>query len=303
MNIYDDVHAMIGHTPIIKLRNFDVPKNVKIFAKLESENPGGSVKDRMGQWIIEKAESNGTLKPGMTILEATAGNTGIALALASLHKDYELILVVPDKFSIEKQKIMRALGATLINTEESKGLKGAFEEVERLKEKYPNHFIPNQFSNHANPEIHYMTTGKEIHEQMDGKIDLLVSGAGTGGTLSGVMRYLKEKNANVQSLLVDPEGSTMGGGSASSYKIEGIGNDFMPETMDMSLVDHIEKVNDEEAYLMVKTLAKQEGLLVGSSSGAAMVGALRAAQQMDQGNIVVIFPDRAERYLSKDILD
>jgi len=294
---------MIGNTPVVRLRHFKTPPKVEIFAKLESENPGGSVKDRMGMAIIEKAEKERKLKPGATIIEATAGNTGIGLALAVLDKDYELILVVPDKFSVEKQTIMRALGAKVINTEESKGLKGAFEEVERLKKKYDNHFIPDQFGNAANPEVHYRTTGAEIHAQMDGKIDLFVSGAGSGGTFTGVMRYLKEKDERIRGLLVDPVGSTMGGGEAGAYKIEGIGNDFMPSTMDMRLVDEIEKVSDAEAFAMVKRLARKEGLLVGSSSGAAMVGALRAAKRMEAGNIVVIFADRAERYLSKHIFD
>lgn len=301
MNVFNHVSEMIGNTPMIQINHFALPKGVRIYGKLEFYNPGGSIKDRMGKWIIEKAEEEGKLKKGSTIIEATAGNTGIGLAMAALNREYEIIFVVPGKFSVEKQMIMKALGAKIINTPTEEGLMGAFQKVEELKREIPNAFVADQFNNKNNPEAHYVTTGKEIYEQMDGKVDMFVSGAGSGGTFTGIMRYLKEKNKAVVGVLADPIGSTMGGGKCHGYKIEGIGNDFMPLTMDMSLVDVIEKISDQEAFQAVQDLAKKEGLLVGSSSGAAFYAAYKQAQKMEKGTIVVVFADRSDRYLSQGI--
>jgi len=301
MHYYNHITELIGNTPIIKLNNFNLPKNVNIFAKLEFLNPGGSIKDRIGDWIIKKAEERGELKPGYTILEATAGNTGIGLALAALNKGYELILVVPGKFSIDKQMIMKALGAKIINTPTADGLKGAFKEVERLKKEIKTVFVADQFNNLDNPEVHYLYTAKEIYEQLDGEIDVFVSGAGSGGTFTGIMKYFRDHDLAVKGVIADPIGSIIGGGIKGDYEIEGIGNDFIPSTLDLKLIDEVVKVSDAKAFHMVKQLATKEGLLVGSSSGAAFYGALEQARNMEAGNIVVIFPDGAERYLSKNI--
>ncbi|WP_129600520.1 PLP-dependent cysteine synthase family protein [Anaerophilus nitritogenes] len=301
MHYYDSIQDLIGNTPMLKMNHFDIPKHVNLFAKLEFYNPGGSVKDRIGQWILQRAEKEEKLKPGYTIIEATAGNTGIGISLAAINKGYEIIFVVPEKFSIEKQMIMKALGAKIISTPEEKGMNGAFEKVEELKSQIKDTFVVNQFYNLDNPQAHYMYTGREIYEQLDGKIDLFVSGAGSGGTFTGVMSYLKEQNEKIRGVLVDPIGSIIGGGVCGSYKIEGIGNDFIPKTMDISLIDEVEKISDDEALQGVKELAIKEGLLVGTSSGAAFIGAIKQAKKIKYGNIVVLLADRGDRYLSKNI--
>ncbi|WP_368490218.1 PLP-dependent cysteine synthase family protein [Clostridium sp. BJN0013] len=301
MVYYNDIKEMIGNTPILKLNNLNVKKNVGIFAKLENFNPGGSVKDRIGVYMIDGAEKKGFLNKGYTIVEATAGNTGLGIALGALNRGYKVIFVVPEKFSQEKQILMKALGAEIINTPKEKGMLGAIEKSQELLNNIPNSISLKQFENKDNPKAHYLTTGPEIYMDMEGNIDYLVAGAGSGGTFTGIVKYLKEKNKNIKSILVDPEGSTMGGGAEGCYGIEGIGNNFIPDTMDMSLVDKIIKVNDEEAFYMVRKLAEKEGLIVGSSSGAAMAGVLKLVQSIDKGNIVVIFPDRGDRYFSKNI--
>lgn len=303
MNYFNSIHDMIGNTPILKINNFHIPEGVNIYAKLEFCNPGGSVKDRIGKWIINRAEQDGVLEKGSTIIEATAGNTGIGIALAAINRGYRTIFVVPGKFSIEKQIIMKALGAEIINTPTEEGLEGAFRKVEELKNEVQKPFVVNQFSNKYNPEAHYLFTGKEIYDQLDGNIDVFVSGAGSGGTFTGVMTYLKEKNQNILGVLADPIGSTIGGGSCGNYKVEGIGNDFIPKTMNMDLVDRVEKISDEEALFMVKELALREGLLVGSSSGAMFKAALNQANKIGKGNIVVLLADRADRYFSKQLFD
>lgn len=301
MVYYNDIKEMVGNTPILKLNNLNVKREIGIFAKLESFNPGGSVKDRIGLYMIDSAEKKGLLNKGYTIVEATAGNTGLGIALGALNRGYKVIFVVPEKFSQEKQILMKALGAEIINTPKEEGMLGAIEKSQELLNNIPNSISLKQFENEDNPKAHYLTTGPEIYMDMEGNIDYLVAGAGSGGTFTGVARYLKEKNKNIKSILVDPEGSTMGGGTEGCYGIEGIGNNFIPETMDMGLVDKIIKVNDEEAFYMVRKLAEKEGLIVGSSSGAALVGALKLAQSIDKGNIVVVFPDRGDRYFSKNI--
>lgn len=245
------------------------------------------------------------LKKGGTIIEPTAGNTGIGLALAAINRGYRVIFVVPDKFSMEKQLLMKALGAEIVNTPKEEGMKGAIKKAEELAERIEGSFVPNQFSNMANIKAHYETTGPEIYRQLDGNIDILVAGAGTGGTFTGVVKYLKEKNNKIKAVLADPVGSIIGGGSeAGCYNIEGIGNSFIPETMDTSLIDEVEKVSDEEAFDAVKELHRKEGLIVGSSSGAAFVAAMRQAMKAKAPcNIVVIFPDRGDRYFSKNLYE
>lgn len=301
MKYLDSIQELIGKTPILKLNNLNIKEGVNVFAKLECNNPGGSVKDRIGIYMIEDAERKGLLKRGYTIIEATAGNTGLGIAMAAINKGYNIIFVVPEKFSIEKQTLMRALGAKIINTTREEGMLGAVAKAEELLKEIPNSISLRQFENLSNPLAHYETTGKEIYEDMDGRIDYFVCGAGSGGTFTGVTKYLKEKNENIKAVLADPEGSTMGGGIEGCYDIEGIGNDFIPNTMDMDMVDEVIKVSDKEAYDMVKLLALKEGIIVGSSSGAAMVATLKLADIIDKGNIVTIFPDRGDRYFSKNI--
>ncbi len=301
MKYYNDIRELIGNTPLLKLNNIGIKESVNLFAKLELFNPGGSVKDRMGTALIEDAERRGILKEGSTILEATAGNAGIGIALAALNKGYKIKFAVPEKFSIEKQVIMKALGADIIQTPLEKGMAGAFEKVEELLAAIDNSVCLSQFTNQANPQIHYETTGPEIYEDLEGKIDYVVAGAGSGGTISGVLRYIKDRNRAVNGILADPVGSTMGGGLPGCYSIEGIGNTFMPETMDNSLIDEVIKVNDAQALQEVKLVAKKEGLLIGTSSGAALYAARVIAERVENANIVVIFPDRGDRYISKNI--
>ncbi|MDK0913455.1 cysteine synthase A [Clostridium perfringens] len=301
MKYYNDIRDLIGNTPILKLNNISTKEGVNIYAKIEGTSPGGSCKDRVGIYMVEKAEKEGKLKPGSTIIEATAGNTGIGIALAAINKGYKIIFIVPDKFSIEKQKIMKALGAEIINTPKEEGMEGAINLANSLLSEIPNSLSLNQFKNEANPLAHYETTGRELYDGLDGEIDYFVAGAGSGGTISGVLKFLKENISEVKGILADPVGSIIGGGQCGTYKIEGIGNNFIPETMDMSLVDDVIKVNDEEAFDAVKLLAKKEGLIVGSSSGAAFAAALKLAEKIEKGNIVTIFPDRGDRYFSTDL--
>lgn len=301
MKYYNDIRDLIGNTPILKLNNISTKEGVNIYAKIEGTSPGGSCKDRVGIYMVEKAEKEGKLKPGSTIIEATAGNTGIGIALAAINKGYKIIFIVPDKFSIEKQKIMKALGAEIINTPKEEGMEGAINLANSLLSEIPNSLSLNKFKNEANPLAHYETTGRELYDGLDGQIDYFVAGAGSGGTISGVLKFLKENILEVKGILADPVGSIIGGGQCGTYKIEGIGNNFIPETMDMSLVDDVIKVNDEEAFDAVKLLAKKEGLIVGSSSGAAFAAALKLAEKIEKGNIVTIFPDRGDRYFSTDL--
>jgi cysteine synthase A len=301
MKYINDIRELIGNTPLLKINNIKVKEGVSIFAKLEQLNPGGSVKDRIGVYMIQKAEEQGLLYPGDTIVEATAGNTGLGVALGALNKGYRVIFVVPEKFSIEKQLLMKALGAEIVNTPREKGMAGAIEKSLELLESIPNSVTLKQFENPANPMIHYLTTGPEIYSELEGQVDYLVAGAGSGGTFTGIAGYLKEKDSSIKAVIADPEGSTIGGGAEGCYSIEGIGNNFVPVTLDMDLADDVIKVNDEEAFGMVKELAGKEGLIVGSSSGAAMAAALKLTERIDSGNIVVVLPDRGDRYFSKNI--
>ncbi|MBX4260057.1 cysteine synthase family protein [Clostridium estertheticum] len=303
MKYINSVLENIGNTPLIKFNNLGLKEGVNIFAKLEGENPGGSVKDRVGVYMIKDAEYRGILKAGYTIVEATAGNTGIGVALAAINKGYNIVFVVPDKFSVEKLTLMRALGATIINTPREDGMLGAINKAKELLNEIPNSISLQQFENDANPKAHYETTGPEIYDALEGQIDYFLAGAGSGGTFSGVMKYLKEKNENIKGILVDPYGSTLGGGEEHCYDIEGIGNNFVPTTMDLNLVESVIKITDDEAKDKVKLIAVCEGLFVGSSSGAAIAAALKLAENINKGNIVIILPDRGDRYFSKNIYD
>ena len=248
MALYNDMQELIGNTPIVRLNYLDLPDGVKLYAKLELFNPSGSVKDRIGKYMIEDAEKKGILKKGGVIVEATAGNTGLGIAFAALNRGYKIIFVVPTKFSQEKQTLLRALGAEIVNTPREGGMLGAWAKAEEIRKSIPNAVTLEQFKNPANPLAHYETTGREIYEDLSGNIDYLVAGAGSGGTYSGVMKYLKEKNSGIVGVLADPVGSTMGGGEHGDYNIEGIGNDFIADTMDMSLVDRVVKMTDDEAF-------------------------------------------------------
>ena len=302
-NVYEDVRELIGNTPILQINHMGVKPGVNVYAKLELMNPAGSVKDRIGVYMIEDAKQRGLLKEGGTIVDATAGNTGIGIAIAAINQGFKVIFTVPTKFSIEKQQVMKALGAEIIHTPREDGMLGAERKAEEILKETEGAVSLRQFRNPANPLAHYETTGPEIYRQLDGKIDYFVAGAGSGGTFTGVTKFLKEKNPNIQGVLADPYGSTIGGGEHHDYNIEGIGNDFIADTMDITLVDKVIKVTDDEAFETSKLLAKKEGILAGSSSGAALAAALKLANEIESGNIVTVFPDRGDRYLSKGLYD
>ena len=298
---FESTRALIGDTPLVKLNHLDLPEGVNLYAKLELYNPSGSVKDRIGLYMVEDAERRGILKSGGAIVEATAGNTGLGVAFAALNRGYRVVFVVPTKFSQEKQTLMAALGADIVNTPREEGMLGAERKAEELLRMIPGAVSLRQFHNPANPLAHYETTGPEIWRDMEGKVDYLVAGAGSGGTFTGIVRYLKEQNPAVQGVLADPVGSTMGGGEHGDYDIEGIGNDFIPDTMDMSLVDQVVKITDNEAFRAVRVLARREGVFAGSSSGGALAAARKLIEGSARGNIVVVFPDRGDRYFSKGL--
>ena len=303
MALYNDMQQLIGNTPLVKLNHIDLPDKVNLYAKLELYNPSGSVKDRIGNYMIADAEKRGVLKKGGTIVEATAGNTGLGIAFAALNKGYRIIFVVPTKFSEEKQTLLRALGAEIINTPREGGMLGAWDKAEEIRRSIPGAVTLEQFKNQANPRAHYETTGKEIYDDLNGEIDYLVAGAGSGGTYSGVVKYLKEQNKDITGVLADPVGSTMGGGEHGDYNIEGIGNDFIADTMDMSLVDRVVKMTDAEAFDGARELALKEGIFAGSSSGAALAAAKKLVNSGARGNIVIILPDRGDRYFTKHLYE
>jgi cysteine synthase A len=300
-NVIEDVRELIGNTPLLKLNHFYKKPGVSIYAKLELFNPGGSVKDRSAIAMIAGAKSRGLLTKDSVIVEATAGNMGLGLALATLNEGYKLILVVPEKFSIEKQQLMKALGAQLVITPLAQGMKGAMKRAEELVSEIPHAMSLKQFENRDNVEAHYRGTGPEIFSALGGSITHFVAGAGSGGTFSGVTKYLKQQSKKIQGIVAEPIGSTMGGGEEGDYEIEGIGNSFVPSTMDMTLVDRFIQVSDESAFEVVKRLALTEGILAGSSSGAALAAAVELADSLEQGTIVVILPDSGERYFSKSL--
>ena len=301
--IYDSMQALIGETPVVKLNNLTAEKGVNIFAKLELFNPSGSVKDRIGLYMLNDAEKRGLIHPGGTIVEATAGNTGLGIAFAALGRGYRLIFTVPEKFSTEKQSLLRALGAEIVNTPREDGMLGAEAKANEIRASLPGAISLEQFHNPANPLAHYETTGPEIYRDMKGKIDYFIAGAGSGGTYSGIMKYLKERDKNIRGILADPVGSTIGGGEHADYDIEGIGNDFIADTMDMSLVDSVVKITDAEAFRCAKLLARAEGIFAGSSSGAALAAALKLIADGKKGNFVIVLPDRGDRYFSKGLYD
>ena len=298
---FESVKDLIGNTPLVRLTGQKLPEGVALYAKLELWNPSGSVKDRTGLYMIKEAERKGILKPGGVIVEGTAGNTGLGIAFAALGRGYKVIFVVPTKFSEEKQVLMRALGAEVINTPREEGMLGAARVAEEIKNSTPGAVSLKQFENPANPLAHYETTGPEIYRDLDGKIDYVVAGAGSGGTFSGILKYLKEQDKDIIGVLADPVGSTMGGGEHGDYNIEGIGNDFIADTMDMSLVDKVIKITDDDAFGGARRLAKEEGIIAGSSSGAAFAASLKLIESGVKGNIVTVFPDRGDRYFSKHL--
>lgn len=304
MNIYRNVQELVGNTPVVEISHIPIPNKCRIFAKLEYLNPGGSVKDRLGLSLIEDAEQSGKLLPGGTIIEPTAGNTGIGIALAAIGKGYKVIFVVPQKFSMEKQTLMRALGAEIINTDTVLGMKGAIDKARELATEMPNAFLPSQFSNPMNPATYTKTLGPELWRDLDGQIDIFVAGAGSGGTFMGTAMFLKEQHARVKTVIVEPVGSILNGGAAGFHHTEGIGMEFLPAFMDRSYFDAIHTVSDEDAFAQLRALSKEEGLLVGSSSGAAFYAALKEAETAKEGShIVTIFPDSSERYLSQKVYD
>ena len=301
MAVYHSMHELIGNTPLVELTHLRVPADVHLYAKLELYNPGGSVKDRVGYAMIRDAEARGLLKPGGTIVEATAGNTGLGIAFAAMNRGYRGIFTVPLKFSEEKQRLMRALGAEIVNTPRESGMLGARRKAEEIRSLIPGAISLGQFENPSNPLAHYEGTGPEIWRDLEGRIDYVVAGAGSGGTYSGTLRYLKEQNPKIVGVLADPVGSTMGGGEPGDYDIEGIGNDFIADTMDMSLVDRVIKIKDDEAFSASRELARKEGIFAGVSSGAALTASCKLIDSGVTGNIVTIFPDRGDRYFSKHL--
>ena len=304
LRVADDITKLVGETPILKLKRVTPNGCGDVYAKLEYLNPGGSVKDRAAIGIIRRAEEQGRLRPGGTIVEATAGNTGIGLALIGVNRGYKVKLFVPERFSEEKVMIMRALGAEVTRTPDAEGMQGAIKQAKELTAKDPDAFMAGQFENPANPDYHYETTAHEIYDQMEGNIDALVIGSGTAGTFTGIARFMKERLPRVLAYAVETQGSVLGGGKPGPHKVEGIGASFIPKNFDASVCDEILMVTDAQAFGMVKELAAREGVLAGSSGGANVYAALGIAQKLGPGKrVVTMIPDSAERYLSKKIFE
>jgi cysteine synthase len=304
LRVTDDITQLVGETPLLQLKRIVPSGAAEVYAKLEYLNPGGSVKDRAAVGIIRRAEKEGRLKPGGTIIEATAGNTGIGLALIGVNRGYKVVLFVPEQFSEEKVQIMRALGATVTRTPDDEGMDGAIKRAKELAASDPRTFLAAQFENPANPDYHYETTGAEIFDQMEGRIDAVAIGVGTSGTFTGVARYLKQRLPRVLAVAVETEGSILGGGPPGKHKVEGIGNSFIPKNYDATVCDEVRMVTDEQAFATVKELAAREGVLSGSSGGASVFAALQVAQKLGAGKrVVTMIPDSAERYLSKKIFE
>ena len=304
LRVADDITELVGQTPMLRLKRIVPPASGDVFAKLEYLNPGGSVKDRAAIGIIRRAEQEGRLKPGGVIVEATAGNTGIGLALIGVNRGYKVALFVPERFSEEKVKIMKALGAAVTRTPDEQGMLGAIKQAQEYAAKTPNSFMALQFDNPSNPDYHYQTTAEEIFEQMEGKLDAIVIGSGTAGTFTGVARYMKKKLPRVLTVAVETQGSILGGGPPGKHKVEGIGASFIPKNFDRSVCDEILMVSDKDAFNTVKELAAKEGVLSGSSGGANVFAALQVAQRIGAGKrVVTMIPDSAERYLSKKIFE
>lgn len=301
MKIYNSVTELIGNTPLLKL-NTDT--NANIFAKLECFNPAGSAKDRVAYGIIKDAEEKGILKNGSTIIEPTSGNTGIGIASIGVSRGYRVIIVMPDTMSVERRKLMTAYGAELVLTDGKLGMSGAIKKAEELQKEIPNSIIAGQFVNPANAMAHYKTTGPEIWNDTDGKVDVFVAGVGTGGTITGVGEYLKEQNPSIEIVAIEPDTSAvLSGENAGAHKLQGIGAGFIPEVLNIKVIDKIIKVSADDAYNTARNLAKSQGILVGISSGAALYGALTLAEKEEYKgkNIVVLLPDTGDRYLSTDL--
>lgn len=304
LRVSDDITKLVGDTPILQLKKLAPPDGGDVFAKLEYLNPGGSVKDRAAIGIIERAEREGKLQPGGTIIEATAGNTGIGLSLIGVNRGYKVRLFVPEKFSEEKVMIMRALGAEVTRTPDAAGMQGAIDQAKALTASDPTAFMAAQFENPANPDYHYQTTAAEMFEQMEGRVDAVCIGCGTCGTFTGIARYMKERLPRVLTIAVETQGSVLGGGKVGPHKVEGIGSSFIPKTFDRTVCDEIIAVSDVDAFDMVKRLAAVEGVLAGSSAGANVFTSLQIARRLGPGKrILTIIPDSAERYLSKKIFE
>lgn len=308
MNIYKSIEELIGKTPLLELSNLEKEYKLKakIYAKLESFNPAGSAKDRVALSMIKDAEEKGLLKEGSVIIEPTSGNTGVGLASLGSVRGYRVILTMPDTMSVERRNLLKAYGAELYLTEGSKGMAGAIEKANELAKEIKGSFIPSQFENKANPDAHYRTTGPEIYEDTEGQLDIFVASVGTGGTLSGTGKYLKEKNSEIKVVAVEPSDSPLlSGGKAAPHKIQGIGANFIPDTLDRSIYDEVIPVTSEDAFEMGRFLAKHEGVLSGISSGAALYAALTLAKLPENEGkiIVVLLPDTGERYLSSEMFN
>ena len=307
MTYYNHISELVGHTPVLKLNNYITENQLKanIYAKLESFNPAGSVKDRIAKAMLLKAKQDGILKDGAIIIEPTSGNTGIGLASLGAALGHQVILTMPETMSIERRNLLKAYGAKVVLTPGSLGMKGAIARAQELVQEYHNAFIPSQFENLANPQAHYDTTGPELFEQLAGKIDIFVAGIGTGGTISGIGKYLKEQDPKIKVVAIEPAGSpVLSKGAVGAHAIQGIGAGFIPDTLDTSIYDEIITIENEEAFATSRAIAKSEGVLVGISSGAALYGAtILAKREENYGkNIVVILPDTGERYLSTSLV-
>lgn len=307
-NIYTSADKLIGGTPLLKLTNIEkeLGLKAKLLAKLEYFNPAGSVKDRIAKAMIDEAEASGKLKKGSVIIEPTSGNTGIGLAAVAAMRGYRIIIVMPETMSVERRRLMKAYGAELVLTEGAKGMKGAIAKANELAEELPDSFVAGQFANPANPQIHFQTTGPEIYADTDGKVDILVAGVGTGGTITGTGEYLKSKNPKVQVVAVEPESSAvLSTGVAGAHKIQGIGAGFVPEVLNTKIYDEIITVSNDEAFENGRLIGKKEGVLVGISSGAALSAAIKLAKRPENEgkNIVVVFPDSGDRYLSTPLFE
>ena len=301
--IYTSADQLIGHTPLLELTHIENAENLeaKILAKLEYFNPAGSVKDRIARAMIDDAEATGKLKPGSVIIEPTSGNTGIGLASVAAARGYRIIIVMPETMSVERRQLMKAYGAELVLTDGAKGMKGAIAKADELAKEIPNSFVPGQFVNPANPDAHKRTTGPEIWEDTDGKVDIFVAGVGTGGTVTGVGEYLKSQNPNVKVVAVEPASSpVLSKGTAGAHKIQGIGAGFVPDVLDTKVYDEIIAVENEDAFAVGRLIGHKEGVLVGISSGAAVWAAIQLAKRPENAgkNIVVLLPDTGDRYLS-----
>ena len=304
MKIFHSFIDLIGHTPIVELHQIEEKYNLKsrIYAKIESYNPAGSVKDRVAKQMIIDAIDDGRLKPGATIIEPTSGNTGIGLCAVGTTLGFKVIIVMPDSMSAERITLMKAYGADVVLTPGDLGMKGAIEKAEELASSIENSFIPGQFENQSNPKAHYLTTGPEIDEQMNGYIDYLIAGIGTGGTITGTGRYLKEKHPALKVIGVEPADSPLlSKGYSGAHKIQGIGANFIPEALDTSIYDSLITATTDQSYQCARDLAKEEGILAGISSGAALFAAIEIAKKEESKNIVIILPDGGDRYLSTDL--